>query len=203
MPTTGHGRPRNVSVNRFRPCLRDSAIYDPQVWAQEAYEAYGDHADWTSSDGARMPSWEFLGDTTQAHWTAAVSKILGDEPDLMDPDDLKNQIADLKNQIALEFVQRAQEIYDDPARKNPGRQAGIDQWMASFDNDLVRHIVEVKAIQDSGQVSRADYIDISASVIIESLASAEQVQSVVASWAAMLWKLAELTVLTHRDTTDG
>jgi len=132
-----------------------------------------------------------------------VSKILGDEPDLMDPDDLKNQIADLKNQIALEFVQRAQEIYDDPARKNPGRQAGIDQWMASFDNDLVRHIVEVKAIQDSGQVSRADYIDISASVIIESLASAEQVQSVVASWAAMLWKLAELTVLTHRDTTDG
>lgn len=36
-----------------------------------AYEAYGNHADWTTYNGHPMPSWSDLGDEVRSHWAAA------------------------------------------------------------------------------------------------------------------------------------
>ena len=36
--------------------------------ARSAYEAYAEHADWTTYNGRAMPRWSDLGDDVRGHW---------------------------------------------------------------------------------------------------------------------------------------
>lgn len=40
--------------------------------AEEAFNAYGDDAEWLTFDGRKMPDWNSVGEVVQSHWTAAV-----------------------------------------------------------------------------------------------------------------------------------
>lgn len=53
---------------------------DPQAPARRAYEAYGEHAGWTSVTGDPMPPWKDLGDAVRGHWVAAVGTAAGPPP---------------------------------------------------------------------------------------------------------------------------
>ena len=44
--------------------------------AKAAFEAYGDHAGWSTFDGRKMPGWDDISETVQDHWIAAVERVL-------------------------------------------------------------------------------------------------------------------------------
>lgn len=44
-------------------------------FAQEAFNAYGDKANWKTWDGKPMPHWDAVGDDVQGRWVAAIKRV--------------------------------------------------------------------------------------------------------------------------------
>lgn len=44
-------------------------------YAESAFNAYGDKAEWKTWDNKPMPRWDAVGDVVQARWIAAVKDV--------------------------------------------------------------------------------------------------------------------------------
>jgi hypothetical protein len=85
-----------------------------------------------------------------------------------------------------QFIQQVDAAMADPRRQEPGRQAGIDQWLAGFNARRDRLIIAVRHIQERGDLSRGDYID---TVVTAMMMTDPRIEELAALFAALTWEL--------------